>query len=207
MRRFGSPQVRASGTVGGNIANGSPIGDLAPCLIALGARLELQRGDTRREIALESFFLAYGRQDRSAGEYVRSVRIPSQTADTRFRAFKISKRSDEDISAVLGAFAVTADSQAITSARIAFGGMAGVPKRGLAAEQSLVGAKLDDESTWDSAIAALDADFTPIDDMRASASYRRLVAGNLMRKALTEIAGVPIGATRLAAPRGPSDVA
>jgi xanthine dehydrogenase small subunit len=207
MRRFGSPQVRASGTVGGNIANGSPIGDLAPCLIALGATLELQHGATRREIALEDFFIAYGRQDRSPGEYVRGVRVPLPSTATLFRAFKISKRSDEDISTVLGAFAFASTGRTISSARIAYGGMAGIPNRAIAAERAIRGASLDAPTTWDAAIAALDTDFAPIDDLRASAAYRRLVAANLLRKALIEIAGAPIAETRLAAPRGSHHVA
>ena len=103
MRRFGSLQVRNSGTVGGNIANASPIGDLAPCLIALGARLELASSSGRRELPLEDYFLAYKRQDRHAGEYVSRVRVPRLAAGCHFKAYKISKRRDEDISAVLGA--------------------------------------------------------------------------------------------------------
>jgi xanthine dehydrogenase small subunit len=121
MRRFGSPQVRASGTVGGNIANGSPIGDLAPCLIALGARLELARGTERRVLALEDFFLAYKKQDRRPGEYVRRVHVPL-LAVNEHSGLRLSKRMDEDISAALAAFKLRVEGRTIVAARVACGG-------------------------------------------------------------------------------------
>ena len=189
MRRFGSRQVRESGTVGGNLANGSPIGDLAPALIALDARLELRRGDASRVLALEDFFVGYGKQDRGEGEYVRSVTAPRLGANQAFRAFKVSKRFDEDISAVMGAFRVTLDGREIVAARVAYGGMAPTPKRAPEAEAALVGARLDDPASWATALGALPRDFAPISDMRASAAYRAEVAANLMKKALIEIAG------------------
>lgn len=189
MRRFGSAQVRASGTVGGNIANGSPIGDLAPCLIALGARLELRRGENTREIALADFFVAYGKQDRAPGEFVRRVIVPRLSPDSAFRAFKISKRFDEDISTLLGAFRFRLNGREIIAARIAFGGLAGTAARAPLAEAACVGINLDNPASVEPAIAALARDYSPIDDMRASAGYRRLVAGNLLRKALLEIGG------------------
>lgn len=136
MRRIGSRQVRAAGTVGGNIANGSPIGDTPPILIALGATLELVRGEEGRAIPIEAFYLDYGRQDRSPGEFVAGVLVPRPKENQVFRAYKISKRFDQDISAVLGAFLFTIDDGFITAARVAFGGMAGVPKRALAVEGS-----------------------------------------------------------------------
>lgn len=200
MRRFGSAQVRASGTVGGNIANGSPIGDLAPCLIALGAKLELRRGGETRLMALEDFFIAYGKQDRREGEFLRRLIVPSLASDQEFRAFKISKRFDEDISALLGAFRFTLADRVIVQARIAFGGMAGTPVRARAAETACVGVNLDDIASASAAVAALEDEFTPISDLRASAAYRRVVAGNLLRKALMEIAGAPFP-TRLSQPR------
>jgi xanthine dehydrogenase small subunit len=189
MARFGSRQVREAGTVGGNIANGSPIGDLAPALIALGGRVELRKGETSRVLALEDFFLAYGKQDRMSGEYLRALLAPPLRANHAYRAFKVSKRFDEDISAVMGAFRLTLDGRQIREARIAYGGMAATPKRAAGAERALVGASLDDRSSWSAAIAALAGDFTPLTDMRASAAYRALVAGNLLRKALIEVAG------------------
>ena len=201
LRRFGSVQVRNSGTVGGNIANASPIGDLAPCLIALGATLELASTEGVRTLPLEDFFIAYKRQDRRPGEYVRRVLVPIPPPDRQFKAFKVSKRMDEDISAVLAAFAFDLDGPDIISARIAFGGMAGTPARARQTETAITGANLDKPATWEPAIAELGRDFTPIDDHRASAAYRRLVAGNLLRKALMELAGTPIAATRIASPR------
>jgi xanthine dehydrogenase small subunit len=189
MRRFGSRQVRESGTVGGNIANGSPIGDLAPALIALGGRLELKQGGATRVLPLEDFFLAYGKQDRGDGEYVSAVVAPRLAANQAYRAFKVSKRVDEDISAVMGAFRFTLDGRCVTAARVAYGGMAATPKRAASAEGALVGARLDDHASWAAAIDALKRDFTPIADMRASAAYRAEVAANLLKKALIEVAG------------------
>jgi xanthine dehydrogenase small subunit len=193
MRRFGGVQVRAAGTVGGNIANGSPIGDLAPALIALGATLELRQGERIRSLALEEFFLAYRKQDRAPGELVRRVVVPKPLAGAAFRCFKVSKRLDEDISAVMGAFHVALEGRRIASARIAYGGMAGVPKRASAAEAAIAGASLDKPASWEAALEALSRDFTPLSDQRASATYRALGAQNLLFKALTEIAS---GATR-----------
>jgi xanthine dehydrogenase small subunit len=189
MRRFGSAQVRASGTVGGNIANGSPIGDLAPALIALGASLHLRLREATRDLPLEDFFLDYGRQDRAPGEIITGLTIPLMTPGRHFRAFKISKRYDEDISALMGAFRITLEGQVISEARIAFGGMAGTPRRGRETEIALIGAAIDQPQGWMAAVQALEADFQPISDMRASAAYRARVARALLGKALTEIAG------------------
>jgi xanthine dehydrogenase small subunit len=198
-RRFGSKQVRAQGTVGGNIANGSPIGDWAPAFIALGAEVTLADFKTSRSMPLESFFVAYGNQDRQPGEIVTSLTIPKLTSGEHFRCLKISKRFDEDISAVMGAFKLTVDQGAITAARIAFGGMAATPKRAPLAEAALTGASLADRTTWTKAIAALAQDYQPIDDMRASARYRGEMAKALLTKALIEIGG---GAnTRIRAPQ------
>jgi xanthine dehydrogenase small subunit len=196
MRRFGSAQVRASGTVGGNIANGSPIGDLAPCLIALGATLHLQHGAAARDLPLEDFFLAYRHQDRRPGEVVTGVTVPKLAAHHAFRAYKVSKRFDEDISAVMGAFRFTLDAGRITEARIAFGGMAGTPKRASGAEAALMGASLADVASWGAALKAITADYQPLTDQRATATYRTTVARNLLGKALMEVAGVD-GETRL----------
>lgn len=201
MRRFGSQQVRASGTVGGNIANGSPIGDLAPALIALGATLHLRRGDGRRSLPLEDFFLDYRKQDRQPGEFVTGVTM-RKPAGRHVRVFKVTKRFDEDISAVMGAFCFDlADNGTVREARIAYGGMAGIPKRARAAEVALTGAAIDDRAAAERAAAALDADFAPLTDHRASAAYRRRVAGNLLMKALMEIATGDDAATRLIAHR------
>jgi xanthine dehydrogenase small subunit len=197
-RRFGSKQVRAQGTVGGNIANGSPIGDWAPAFIALEAELGLASASERRRLPLESFFLAYGRQDRRPGEIVASVTIPKPKPDEHFCCFKISKRFDEDISALMGAFRLTVAKGAVAAARVAFGGMAATPKRAPKTEAALVGASLGNRATWAAAIAALTEDYQPIGDMRASARYRIETAQALLSKALIEIGGG--SGTRLHAP-------
>jgi xanthine dehydrogenase small subunit len=195
LRRLGSVHVRASGTVGGNIANGSPIGDMAPMLIALGATLTLRHGDRERSLPLEAFFLPYGKQDRKPGELVWRVDVPKPGLQDCFRAFKISKRFDQDISAVMAAFRLTLEGRRIAAARMGFGGMAATPKRASQAEAALAGASLDQPASWEAAIAALARDFAPISDMRASASYRMAVAQGLLRKALMEVAGT--SATRV----------
>jgi xanthine dehydrogenase small subunit len=197
MLRFGSPQVRASGTVGGNIANGSPIGDLAPALIALGATLHLRLGKEVRDLPLDAFFIDYGRQDRRPGEIIAGITVPRPGPGRHFRAFKISKRPDEDISTVMGAFSLDIADRKITAARIAYGGMAATPKRATGTEAALIGVSIDEPRDWMAAVQALENDFTPLSDMRASARYRARIARALLGKALTEIAGAR-NATRIA---------
>jgi xanthine dehydrogenase small subunit len=197
MRRFASIQIRNVGTIGGNIANGSPIGDVPPALIALGGTLTLQQGQATRTMPLENFFLAYGKQDRAQSEFVRSVRVPKLAPNERFRCYKISKRFDQDISAVLGAFKIALHGTRIAAARIAFGGMAATPSRAPAAEAGLCGADLGEPATWTAALQAIGQDFAPIGDLRASAGYRADVARALLHKALTEIAGTPSQLTRV----------
>jgi xanthine dehydrogenase small subunit len=202
LRRLGAKQVRASGTVGGNIANGSPIGDTPPMLIALGATLHLRHGETMRQMPLEQFFIAYGKQDRKAGELVWRVDVPKLKANEVFRSYKISKRFDQDISAVMAAFKFNLEGRRIAAARIAFGGMAATPKRASRAETALAGASLDAAASWSNAILALAEDYQPISDMRASAGYRLDVAQSLLRKALIETAGKASRDTRLMGFRG-----
>ncbi len=197
LKRIGSQQVRASGTIGGNIANGSPIGDMPPILIALAASLQLRRGIAKRELPLEDFFIAYGKQDRNPGELVWRIDVPKLATNDHFRCYKISKRFDQDISAVMAAFMLKLTGTRVVSARFAFGGMAATPMRARKAEAAIFGAEMGDPSTWDVAIAALAEDFTPITDMRASAEYRIIVAQNLLHKALIEIAGEPTHKTRV----------
>lgn len=206
MRRFAGTQIRMAATVGGNIANGSPIGDLPPALIALGATLALQRGDRPRTLPLENYFLDYGKQDRQPGEFVRVVRVPKYGADEHFRCYKISKRFDSDISAVMGAFKLRLDGTRIAGARVAYGGMAAIPKRARTVEKALIECHLDDPKSWDKALAALTEDFSPIDDMRASARYRLDAARALLRRALTEIGGTSTRQTRLVGFREAVDV-
>ena len=177
LRRFASEQVRGAATVGGNIANGSPIGDLAPALIAMGAVLHLRRGEARREMPLEAFFLDYRRQDRAPGEFITAVTIPAAVPD--LACYKLSKRFDQDISAVCGCFAIRREGGRVTAARIAFGGMAGIPKRAAAVEAALVG-KAWSLETVTAALPAFAEDFTPMTDMRASAGYRLETAGNML---------------------------
>ena len=186
IRRFASQQVRAAATIGGNIANGSPIGDNPPALIALGARLHLRRGDSRRDIALEDFFIAYGKQDRQPGEFVEAVSIPRQP--DRLRVYKLSKRFDQDISAVLGAFNVTLADGNVAKARVAFGGLAGTPKRAAHVEQALLGQPWC-KATVTAAAAKMSQDFTPMTDMRASAEYRLETARNMLGRYYSDITG------------------
>ncbi len=197
FRRFGGKQVRAVGTLGGNIANGSPIGDSMPALIALGTTLHLRRGETTRSMPLEEFFIDYGKQDLAAGEFVTGIDLPRLGAGEVFRCYKISKRFDQDISGLLGAFRFTLAEQRVVEARAAFGGMAATPKRAAATEAALKGLRLDASHDWGAACEALASDFRPIDDMRASARYRLETAQALLRKALHEAGGEASAATRL----------
>jgi xanthine dehydrogenase small subunit len=187
VRRYGSTQVRAAATIGGNIANGSPIGDNPPALIALGATLHLRKGDTRRDVPIEDFFIEYGKQDRAPGEFVEAVTIPNTAPD--LKCYKLSKRFDQDISAVCGCFNITRDNGLVTSARIAFGGMAGTPKRASHAEAALVGHSWEG-ATVRNAMDALTQDFQPLTDMRASADYRMVSAQNLIERYFLETRGI-----------------
>jgi xanthine dehydrogenase small subunit len=187
--RIGGEQVRNMGTVGGNIANGSPIGDTPPPLIALGASVTLRKGNSRREVKLKDYFVAYGKQDRQPGEFVESVTIPLLPQNELFACYKITKRRDEDISALCGAFRIFINEAGkVGMARIAFGGMAATPKRALAVEAALVG-KPWDLATIEAAIPAFASDYQPITDMRASAEYRLLTAQNLLRRFFLETTG------------------
>ena len=198
--RIGGEQVRNMGTIGGNIANGSPIGDTPPPLIALGSRLVLRRGAARRTLALEDFFIAYGKQDRQPGEFVEAVDVPLPAKDERFAVYKITKRRDEDITATLGAFRLKLSAAGTVEAiRIAFGGMAVTPKRATAVETALVG-KPWNEATVEAALPAFETDFIPLTDMRATAVYRMLVAKNLLRRFHLETTdGQPVQVSRQAA--------
>lgn len=196
--RIGGGQVRNMGTIGGNMANGSPIGDMPPALIALNSRLTLRNGNQRRTIALEDFFIAYGKQDRQPGEFVEAVHVPQPAAGDKFAVHKITKRRDEDITATLGAFhLVLADDGTVNSIRIAYGGMAATPKRARTVEAALLGKKWSQENV-EAAMAAYDEDFAPLSDMRASASYRALVAKNLLLRFYLETSGTsgPLGVSR-----------
>jgi xanthine dehydrogenase small subunit len=202
LRRIGSKQVRSTGTVGGNIANGSPIGDMPPMLIALGATVTLRLAARERVLPLEDFFIAYGKQDRLPGELVWHIDVPMLKPNECFRAYKVSKRFDQDISAVLAAFRFSLDGHLLRDARIAFGGMAATPKCASHAEAAAMTISLDHPESWNAAIDALADDFAPISDMRATAAYRLTVAKALFRKALTEVAAKQHLRTRLTGQRG-----
>ena len=187
--RIGGAQVRNAGTIGANIANGSPIGDTPPPFIVLGAHITLRKGDARREVKLRDFFIAYGKQDRQPGEFVESVTIPYLPAGEQLACYKITKRKDEDISALCGAFRVFVnDDGNVGMVRIAFGGMAATPKRAKTVEEALIGKPWTHE-TIEAALPAFATDFTPLTDMRASAEYRLLAAQNLLRRFHLETIG------------------
>jgi xanthine dehydrogenase small subunit len=179
IRRIGGLQVRNSGTVGGNIANGSPIGDGPPALIALGAVLTLRSRQGRRTMPLEDYFLDYGKQDRRPGEFVESVRVPAPGADDLVHISKLSRRFDSDISAVCGAFRLSVRDGVIAGARVAFGGMAATPRRAPACEAALTGQPFTSD-TITRAAAALRDDFAPLTDVRGTADYRLDSAANLL---------------------------
>lgn len=180
-RRFAGLQVRNAGTVGGNIANGSPIGDGPPVLIALGATLTLRSAGGRRTIPLEDFFIDYGKQDLRPGEFVESVRVPRPSPASVIHIAKLSRRFDSDISAVCGAFHLTVEDGTITAARVAFGGMAATPKRASGCEAALVGQPFAEAAIY-AACEALAGDFSPLTDVRGSAAYRRNAAAAILRR-------------------------
>ena len=197
--RFAGPPVRHAGTLGGNVANGSPIGDAAPVLMALDAQIELRRGDTVRRLPLQFFYVDYMRNLMQPDEFVQGLAVPLATLRRRVRAYKISKRYDCDISALCAAFAIDVDGGMVRSVRLAYGGMAAVVKRAAAAEAALVGRPWSAEAVK-AAQQALVQDFQPLSDLRASADYRLQVAGNLLQRFWLETRAVdplPAQATRV----------
>ena len=188
IRRFGSTQIRNVATLCGNVANGSPIGDAPPALIALDARVGLRCADRRRTVPVEEFFLDYGVQDRNPGEFVERIVFPAAAPNRRLAAYKLAKRYDQDISAVCGAFNLELDQGRVASIRIAYGGMAATPKRAKRAEQAMIG-RAWGEDTVRAGMTAIEDDFSPVSDMRASARYRLLSAKNLIRKLYLESTG------------------
>ena len=186
--RFASPPIRNAGTLCGNIANGSPIGDSMPFLITLGASVDLRRGDQMRTLPLEELYLGYQKKALLPGEFVTAVRIPLPQDDCTVASYKISKRFDQDISAVCGAYALKLRDGQIAAARIAYGGMAAIPQRALRTEAALVGQPWS-AATIDTAMGQMAADYKPLSDMRASSSYRLQVAGNLLQRFYHEHSG------------------
>ncbi|PZP35259.1 MAG: xanthine dehydrogenase small subunit [Roseateles depolymerans] len=188
-KRFASPPVRHAGTLGGNIANGSPIGDGAPALIALGADVILRQGTQQRRLPLQDFYLDYMKKDLRPGEFVEALQVPLPDASWHVSAHKIAKRHDSDISAVCAVLALQLEDGAVRDTRFAFGGMAAIVKRAAAAEAAVRG-QVWSEATARAAAAALAQDFQPLSDMRASADYRLKVAQNLFTKLWLESGGV-----------------
>ena len=186
LQRFASLQIRNQGTLGGNIGNASPIGDSPPLLIALGAQIVLCKGNTRRTLALEDYFIDYRVTARQDSEFIEKIIVPKANAAQAFRAYKVSKRLDDDISAVCAAFNLRIEQGVVAEARVAFGGMAATPKRATACEAALRGATWN-AATVEKACAALGEDFTPLSDFRASKEYRLLSAQNLLRKYFIEL--------------------
>ncbi|MEM8689978.1 MAG: xanthine dehydrogenase small subunit, partial [Pseudomonadota bacterium] len=193
--RIGGWQIRNMGTIGGNIANGSPIGDTPPALIVLGATITLTSQSGQRTLPLEEFFIAYGEQDRKPGEFVEAIQVPRPGPGDINAVYKISKRRDEDISSVCAAFSLSIADGVVEAARIAYGGMAATPKRANHVEAALVG-KPWTEETVDRAMAAFADDFAPLTDWRASAEYRALSARNLLRRFYLEHHGEPVRLAR-----------
>ena len=186
-RRIGGWQVRNAGTIGGNVANGSPIGETPPLLIALGATMRLRSTEGTREIPVEDYFIAYGKQDRRPGEFVEAITLPLK-GEARIAAYKVSKRHHADITASAAAFRVVTDGATIIDARVAFGGMAATPKRAVAAEAALKGQPFTAE-TFEAAALAVANDFQPLSDWRASKEYRQQLAANFFRRFWLEQSG------------------
>lgn len=186
LRRLGSTQIRSLGTVGGNLANASPIGDTPPALLVLGTSLVLRKGSETRQVDLEAFFVGPGKTLLVPGEFIETIVIPKPDPATKLRTYKLSKRFDQDISAVCGAFAVTVGGDGgVTAARIAYGGMAATPKRAMHAEQALIGQAWSARNV-EAAMAALTEDFKPIRDLRATAEYRMVTAANMLLRVFVE---------------------
>jgi xanthine dehydrogenase small subunit len=200
FRRIASQQIRNVATLAGNLATASPVGDTSPALLALDARVVLRRGRDRRELSLDAFFEGYRRTALRPGELIARIVLPRR-AGRRFRAYKVSKRFDQDISSVCGAFSVELDAGLVRDVRVAFGGMAATPARARACEAALRGRPWT-EATVDAALPALDAELSPISDHRAGAEYRRLVARNLLRKFQRDTAAARAGGRPVAVAEG-----
>lgn len=185
LHRFASLQIRNQGTLGGNIGNASPIGDSPPLLIALNAQIVLRQGDRQRTMALEDYFIDYRITARQDSEFIEKILVPRASSEWTFRAYKVSKRLDDDISAVCAAFNLNIENGVVGGVRIAFGGMAAIPKRARACEAALLG-KPWNQASIERACQALAEDFSPLTDFRASKEYRLLTAQNLLRKYFIE---------------------
>jgi xanthine dehydrogenase small subunit len=186
IERLGSLQVRNQATIAGNIGNASPIGDMPPVLIALGAELVLRKGDERRTISIEDYFIKYKVTALQTSEFIERIIIPRPDPLADFKAYKISKRLEDDISATCGAFSIKIDQGAVSAIKIAFGGMAEIPKRAKHCEQALLNQPWNSQSI-ERAMVELKKDFAPISDFRASADYRLDVSKNMLRRLYLEL--------------------
>jgi xanthine dehydrogenase small subunit len=183
--RFASVPVRNAATLGGNVVGGSPIGDSMPVLLALNAQLLLQRGEVQRTVALKDFYLGYQKKDLQSGEFLRRILIPKRSKTLKLAVYKISKRFEDDISAVCAALAFEVVDGVIATARLGFGGVAATPIRASNVETALQ-SKPFTAATLEAAAPLLEAAFTPLSDHRASADYRRLMCGNALRRAAAQ---------------------
>ncbi|MCF6194217.1 MAG: FAD binding domain-containing protein, partial [Kangiellaceae bacterium] len=186
IERIGSTQIRNTGTLGGNIGNASPIGDMPPALIALGAKINLQRGNDTREISLENYFTGYKQTLLKEAEFIKEIVIPKPKPNQILKVYKISKRFDDDISAVLVACLLELENNNVKRVRVAFGGMAATPMRAKNCELTLAGKPFVQDSI-NLAKQALETDFSPMSDVRASAKYRMKVAQNIIQRFYLEI--------------------
>ena len=185
LQRYGSPQIRNVGTIAGNIATASPIGDCLPLLLSLNAQVILQDSNKTEILFLDKFFVSYRKTKLKKNQFIHSIRIPLFEKNT-FKAYKVSKRFDDDISSVCAAFNLEIIKNKVENVRIAYGGMSAIPKRAIFCEKILLKSLVNDE-TIQKAKEALEKDFTPITDMRASGLYRMEVAKNLLEKCCVEI--------------------
>ena len=185
LKRYGSVQIRNVATVAGNIATASPIGDCLPLLISLNAQIVLQNLKKAKILFLDSFFISYRKTQLKKGQFIHSIRIPLFQNNT-FKAYKVSKRFDDDISSVCAAFNLEIVKNKVKNVRIAYGGLAAIPKRAINCEKILSNSSVTEEIIY-KAKKALEKDFKPISDMRASGLYRMEVAKNLLEKCCVEI--------------------
>ena len=185
LKRYGSVQIRNVATMAGNIANASPIGDNLPLLLALDAQLVLQGVKKSKIVEINDFFLSYRKTKLKPGQFIHSIRIPIADKNI-FKCYKISKRFDDDISSVCAAFNLLIENKKIKQIRIAFGGMAALPKRAINCERVLLNSSTT-KDVIDKAKEALEKDFSPISDMRSSGMYRKIIAKNLLEKCFLEI--------------------
>jgi xanthine dehydrogenase small subunit len=181
QQRFASLPVRKSGTLCGNVANGSPIGDSMPILIAINTTIVLRQGQTTRELNLEDFYLGYQQKNLQPGEFVEAIKIPYPSKNDHIASYKVSKRYEQDISAICFGAKVIVENGLIQSIRIAFGGMAATPKRAVQIEKFLINKPWSLE-VMQAAAEMIEQDFQPLSDLRATTSYRLQVAKNLFNR-------------------------